>query len=101
MRIKYPETWSQSARDALDEMFRRAIANGLWFYHGGMSGPLWFSPDELQAEQEKGQFVWGAVNWQLRDPQEGVALLDKQAFAFLGEKQRLVDRIERWRMRNL
>lgn len=95
---KYRADWDQSDRDALDEMFRTARADGLWFYHNGISGPLWFSPDELQAEQAKGRFVWGAINWTLRDPYDGVALLDKKAFAALDEKQRMLDRIERWRM---
>jgi hypothetical protein len=31
---------------------------------------LWFSPDELEAKNKAGQFQWGAVNWELRDPQE-------------------------------
>lgn len=69
-RINYPEAWGQSDRDSLDHMFAVARTKQLWFFHGGLSGPLWFSPDELEAEQKNGKFVWGAVNWHLRDPKE-------------------------------
>lgn len=70
MRIKYPDSWSQVDRDALDALFERARREGLWFFHNGISGQFWYSPDELQAEQENGKFIWGAVNWQLRDPHD-------------------------------
>lgn len=69
-RIDYPAIWGQSARDDLDHMFAVARTKRLWFFHGGLSGPLWFSPDELEAEQKGEKFVWGAANWTLRNPLE-------------------------------
>lgn len=79
-RIAYPDEWPQSACDELDEMFVRARAEGKWFFHGGMHlGPLWFSPDELQAEQEKGRCIFGPVNWSLRDPLERLISLEDAA----------------------
>ena len=69
-RINYPATWDQADRDELDKLFTIARRDRLWFFHGGLSGPLWFSPNQLEAEQKNGKFVWGAVNWALRDPQE-------------------------------
>lgn len=77
-RILYPSTWYQESRDALDAMFTRARSENLWFFHGGLSGPLWFSPDELQAEQEKGNFVWGADNWRLCSPRERIMQIDDE-----------------------
>jgi len=29
---------------------------------------LWFTADELEKENAKGEFLWGRVNFELRDP---------------------------------
>jgi hypothetical protein len=39
---------------------------------------LWFSPAQLRAENAKGSFVWGVVNWTLRDPKEKLARLQQE-----------------------
>jgi len=52
----------------LNPLIQQARDEGKWLwcrYQG-----LWFSPDQLEAEHEEGRFIWGAVNWELRDPQE-------------------------------
>jgi hypothetical protein len=44
-------------------MFAAARAGKLIFwnrYHD-----LWFTPDELEAQQAAGSFRWGAVNWEI------------------------------------
>lgn len=92
-RIHYPEKWSQADRAALDAMFAKARSEGLWFFHGGMSGPIWFSPADLEAEQKKGSFVWGAVNWQLRNPIERVAEVDQAILALNTERASLLSRM--------
>src|SRR5688500_1652108 len=70
-RINYPDSWSQHHRDELDAMFAKARAEGLWFFISSLLvEPMWFSPDELEAKQKEGQFVWSAENWRLRHPQE-------------------------------
>lgn len=92
-RINYPADWSQSDRDDLDVMFNQARISGLWFFHGGMSGPLWFTPDELQAEQEKGKFVWGAVNWSLRSPTILLEQLTQKMESLDTEFRRVVERM--------
>ena len=38
---------------------------------------LWFSPQELRKAQAEGRFRWGPVNWQIRDPQERMAELER------------------------
>lgn len=76
MRIPYPATWAKISRDELDGLFILARSQNLWFFHGGLSGPLWFSPDDLEAEQKNGKFIWGAGNWQLRSPLDQLAQLD-------------------------
>lgn len=84
-RIAYPDTWSHDARRALDDMFETARREHLWFFHGGLSGPVWLSPDELQAEQEKGSFLWGAPNWTLRHPFDRIHQLVEQRKALDAE----------------
>lgn len=93
MRINYPETWPESARNELDAMFERARREGLWFFHGGLSGPLWFSPDELQAKQAGGSFIWGPVNWDLRDPSEHLRDADRHVESAKAERDKIAARL--------
>jgi hypothetical protein len=62
--------------DGLQPLFDKAEKEGLWFYCSYQQ--LWFSPNELKNEQSNGRFLWGAVNWQLRDPHEKLKLLQHQ-----------------------
>ena len=55
---------------SLAPLFEQADREGLWFFHGGLSGPLWFSPAELRQQHEQRRFLWGAENWTLRSPDE-------------------------------
>lgn len=50
----------------LSHLFKIAEEQGLWFYSHYQQ--MWFSPRELKEQQSRGHFVWGAVNWELRDP---------------------------------
>jgi hypothetical protein len=52
----------------LKPLFAEARKTGKWFYSAYQC--LWFSPDELEKNQRDGRFLWGAVNWQLRKPEE-------------------------------
>lgn len=47
-------------------LFDRAEKEKLWFYCRYQN--MWFSPKELKDYQAREQFLWGAVNWELRDP---------------------------------
>ncbi len=87
------EEWSQHDRDALAALFVEAHAKGLWFFHGGLSGPLWFSPNELEKEQAAGRFVWGAVNWRLRNPRERLVQIDDEIESLIREKHKFIERI--------
>lgn len=79
--------WPIHDKTALMAMFNEARAKNLWFYHGGLSGPLWLSPNELQSFQEKGEYRWGASNWQLRDPQERLYELEVATTKLLTERK--------------
>lgn len=54
----------------LAPLFERARKEKLAFYCNYQG--MWFSPDELEKLQSSGRFIWGACNWQLRDPKERV-----------------------------
>jgi hypothetical protein len=49
----------------------------------------WYSPDQLAAENAKGRFLWGANNWQLRDPEEYVEQARKHLDAALADYIRI------------
>ena len=49
-------------------MFKEARALGKWFHCYYQD--LWFSPDELEAENRAGRFRWGHHNWTLEDPKD-------------------------------
>jgi hypothetical protein len=57
----------QILRD-LEPMFQEAEAKGLWFHCNYQD--IWFAPADLRKEHEKGSFIWGKVNWTLRNPSE-------------------------------
>lgn len=59
----------------LESLFAEAERKRLWFYCSYQE--LWFSPKELREEQANGSFVWGPVNWVLRDPMERLEELMK------------------------
>lgn len=53
---------------SLEPLFREANKTGKWFFSPYQA--MWFSPRELRDAHARGRFVWGPVNWQLRDPRE-------------------------------
>ncbi|ATF13594.1 hypothetical protein A616_16890 [Brevibacillus brevis X23] len=72
-------------------MFEEAEAKKLWFYCSYQG--LWFSPSELKQAQNEGRFLWGAVNWQLRDPNEKLAEMQLQQQSLSKEIERFKGRI--------
>ncbi len=80
-------------RAALLAMAAKAEEEGLWFHHAGLSGRFWFSPGEIRKKWSKGKFLWGPVNWSLRDPAErlGQLVRDREAaeYAVRGFKARM------------
>jgi hypothetical protein len=63
----------------------------LWLYCSYQG--LWFSPDELAKENANGKFLWGPVNWQLRDPAEGLARLAQKVDDARAEMNRFIARL--------
>lgn len=62
------ENTKESILKELEFMFEQAEDKGLWFYSRYQQ--LWFSPNELRENHNEDRYVWGAVNWMLRDPEE-------------------------------
>jgi hypothetical protein len=72
-------------------LFDQARAEGKWLwtrYHD-----IWFSPDELEAEQRNGKFRWGSCNWELRDPNEYVNEAKDRLSATQAEYERRVRKV--------
>jgi len=74
---------------ALAPLIATARRDGKWLFHGGLSGPLWFTPDQLAAENANGKFLWGPVNWEPRDPQGRLSEAERRR----DDAQAEVDRI--------
>lgn len=55
---------------------------------------LWFSPDELAAQNRAGSFRWGPVNWQLRDPAERLTELAAQIGSAVAAYERFAGRVQ-------
>ena len=65
---------NHSIRDALEPLFERANAEGLWFYHSSISyRTLWFTPQELRMRILEDRYVMSPENWTLRSPDEFLA----------------------------
>lgn len=83
-----------SERDAilaeLEPLLQSAEANGKWLHCAYQN--LWFTPSELRANHREDRFVWGAVNWTLRDPAEYEF---EEVRAFLDARHRYRKALER------
>lgn len=77
--------------ESLQPLFKQAKAEGLWFHCSYQD--LWFSPEELEEYHREGRFLWGAVNWTLRDPRERLEALRRRSRAALDESAAFVKRI--------
>lgn len=62
--------------NGMGKLFERAKERELWFNCRYQN--LWFSPEDLEEKQANGKFRWGAVNWELRDPQERIEQLRRE-----------------------
>jgi hypothetical protein len=60
----------------LQPLIEKARKQNKWLHCGYQD--LWFSPDELEAQNKKGKFLWGEVNWDLRNPQEHIEALQSR-----------------------
>lgn len=55
---------------------------------------MWFTPDELEAENRVGRFCWGPQNFELRLPGERTAQLERKLTTMQGELENWKKRIQ-------
>ncbi len=79
-------TAHQSIRELMVPMFAEAREKGLIFYTSYQG--LYFTPDELEAAQDSGRFLWGPVNWQLRMPSQRIAAAQQRGDEAMADLQR-------------
>ena len=75
----------------LEPLFERASREGKWFWLRYQD--LWFAPEELRKAHAVGRFIWGAVNWELRDPKERLSEAVKRADDALAELKRIKEKM--------
>lgn len=76
---------------SLEPLFTEAERTGKWFYLKYQA--MWFTPTELRVAHNNNKFVWGAVNWELRDPLERIRELKLHLFSLLDELENFTRRI--------
>lgn len=55
---------------SLEPLLQEAEKKGFWMFLNYQE--LWIHPRKLREAHAKGSFVFGSVNWSVRDPQERV-----------------------------
>jgi hypothetical protein len=80
--------------EALQPLFEKAYKEDLWFR--SYYQDVWFSPDELKEHIAKDEFVWGPVNWELRDPLDHVAKLAARITEIQNRLDNFTHRVQRW-----
>lgn len=81
----------EQMRQLLEPLISQAEAEGKWLHCSYQD--LWFSPAQLREENRKGSFLWGPVNWTLRDPQERLAEAQRRADSAVAYAQRVKQEI--------
>lgn len=76
---------------SLEPLFTEAERTGKWFYSKYQA--MWFTPTELRVAHNNNRFVWGAVNWELRDPLERIRELKLHITSLLDEFANVTRRI--------
>ncbi len=59
----------------MEELFATADQEGLMLHCAYQD--MWFTSDELRADQANGKFRWGPVNWELRPASDRTRVLEK------------------------
>lgn len=79
---------------SLEPLFDKAKKEGLWFFCDYQC--LWFTPLELKECLKKGEFVWGAENWSLRNPQEKLKQIENRERAIQQEKKEFLSKLNNY-----
>jgi hypothetical protein len=77
----------------LSPLMERARKEGLWFHCGYQD--MWFAPDELQKRWDRGELIWGPVNWELRDPKVLLEQAKESVYSAVRRRDELEKRLSR------
>lgn len=78
-------------RSELRSLIQEAERRGKWLHCAYQD--LWFSPAELRKANDESKFLWGAVNWTLRDPIELLEQARRRVKLAEEEYRRIEERI--------
>jgi len=78
----------------LEPLFIKAEKEKLWFYASYQDS--WFSPQELKEKHNENRFLWGACNWELRNPYEIIEQAERRIENYRKELIILKNKIEKW-----
>lgn len=87
-----PETPASRTLTQLALLIAQAEAEKKWLWCHYQD--LWFSPAQLRAKNAAGKFIWGVVNWTLRDPQERVEEANRRASLTNAEAARITEQVK-------
>ena len=82
---------AQAVKDSMAPLFKEARDKKLWFFTSYQQ--IGFSPEELAAQHMAGNFLWGAVNWHLRDPVDALKDLDRKIVEAQADRDRFAARL--------
>ena len=77
--------------EPLRPLIAQARAEGKWLRCSYQD--LWFSPDQLEADNRDGRFRWGPQNWTLHDPQELLRRADETVDKAVADRDRIIREI--------
>lgn len=80
---------------SLETLFEKAEAESLWFYHHSKeAGEVWCSPKYLRLCHDKGRYIWGPDNWELRSPLVYMKQLKYKAQELVEEYNHMAERMQ-------
>jgi hypothetical protein len=86
------DQYEQTSLTELEPLFRQAERENLWFWT--VYKDSWFSPADLRSKHKQGAFIWGAINWRLRNPVERLEELREQRVVIDAEIEQFQRRLD-------
>ena len=87
------DTTFEEVKQELESLCKEAEEKKLWIHCHYQN--LWFTPNELRTANADGRFIWGRVNFTLRDPQEKLDEIDRQIERLNSERSLVLAKIEK------
>ena len=78
---------TEEDRKELSDLIATAEASGKWLHCRYQD--IWMPPAKLREANADGRFLWGVVNWTLRDPRQKLEQMKKAEKAATQSRERL------------